>query len=486
MSASSNVLNVAGSIGGVAQAAGNLATLAGGTNGSQIQAASYGGIPFAVRSTRTAAGRKYAIHEYPFREDGWLEDTGKKLSRLSISGFLVENSLVYGGGPVIQQRNRLFNLCVAQNAPPQTLVHPTFGTITNMLCVNLEFDEDLSVTDIGVTFTFMKAGKRAFPTTTVTTASASVSNASLTGIAALLNFVKTTATAIQAGAAIVQQAVSTAVGWYQFAVTAVNDVKNIIGSVSTLFGNFGRLFGGANNGYAGANVQALPSVTADDLLSQATANRSLVMAAGIALQAAAANPSDSTDLGVAVQGLISALASSATDPADAVTMISKMAQFQPAAVTTPGQVGASMLTMQVALSALFRRYALAQLAVTLTTYQPSSQNDAETVLSSATALFDSEITIAGDAGDDESYLALRTLRQSVIADLTSRAADLATISTFTFQASMPSLALAQRIYRDPTQEPTLVQQVNPVHPAFMPVSFAALAPVATVANSGTI
>lgn len=486
MSISSNALSITGSIGGVAQAASNLATLLGGSSGSNISAASYGGIPFAVRATRTSAGRKYAIHEYPFREDGWLEDTGKKLSRLSISGFLVENSLIYGGGPVIQQRNRLFNLCVAKNAPPQTLVHPTFGTVTDMLCVNIEFEENLSVTEIGVTFTFMKAGVRAYPKTTVTTAAASVNNASLTGIAALLNFVKTAATAIQAGAAIVQQAVSTAVGWYQFAVTAVNDVKNVIGSVSTLFGNFGRLFGGANNGYAGANVQALPSVTADDLLSQAAANRSLVMAAGVALQVAAANPSDSTALGAATQGLITALASAATDPADAVSMLSKMAQYQPTAITTPGQIGASMLTMQIALSALFRRYALAQLAVTLTTYQPSSQNDAQTVRSNTTSLFDSEITIAGDAGDDESYLALRALRQSVIADMTSRAADLSSISTFTFQASLPSLALAQRIYRDPTQEPTLVQQVSPIHPAFMPTSFAALAPNNSVANSGSI
>lgn len=485
MSTTTNALNVAGSIGGVAQAAGNLAGLLGGSN-TGVSAASYGGIPFAVRTARTSVGRKYAIHEYPFREEGWLEDTGKKLARLVISGFLVENSLIYGGGTVHDQRSQFVVMCCAKNAPPRTLVHPTFGTMPNMLCVNIEFEEDLNSTEMGVTFTFMKAGARVYPTTTITTAAASANNASGLTIASLVNFVKTTAAAIQAGAAIVQQAVSTAVGWYQFAVTAVNDVKSIIGSVSTLFGNFGRLFGGANNGYAGANVQALPSVTASDLLAQATANRSLVMAAGAALQAAAANPSDSTDLGIAVQNLISTLASTASDPADAVAMLSAMAQYSPAPVTTPGQVGAAMLVMQVALSALFRRYALAQLAVTLTTYQPSSQNDAQTVLTNATALFDSEITIAGDAGDDESYTALRTLRQSMFADLTTRAANLASISTFTFQASLPSLALAQRIYRDPTQEPALVQQVSPRHPAFFPTSFAALAPSNPTANSGSV
>lgn len=483
MSLTTNALNVTGSIGGVAQAAGNLGKLLGGSNGSSISAASFGGVPFAVRSTRTSAGRKYAIHDYPFREEGWLEDTGKKLSRLNINGFLVEDSLIYGGGSVTEQQVRLLHACAGGS---QTLVHPTWGTFSKMVCVNLEFDDDLSNLEIGVSFTFMREGTRAYPKTTVTTAAASVGNASLTGIAALINFVKSVASAVQAGAAIIQQAVSTAIGWYQFAVAVVNDVKNIIGAVSTLSGNFGRLFGGANNGYAGANVQALPSVTADDLLSAATANRSLVMQAGLALQAAASNPGNSAALGTAVQGLVSALAAAAVDPADAVRMLSTMAQYQPAAVTTPGQIGAAMLTMQVSMSALFRRYALAQLAVTLTTYQPSSQDDAETVLASSTALFDSEITIAGDAGDDESYLALRTLRQSMISDLTARAADLSTISAFTFQATLPSLVLAQRIYRDPAQEPTLVQQVSPRHPAFFPTSFSALAPSVAVANSGSI
>lgn len=482
-SATTGVLNVAGSIGGVAQSVGNLAKL---LSGPTISKATYGGIPFAVNSARTSSGRKYAIHEYPFREDGWLEDIGKKLSRLSISGFLVENSVIYGGGSVKSQRDSLDIMCLAQNAPPRTLVHPTYGTLPNMLCVDLVFDETLSTTEIGVTFTFMKAGLRQYPAVTTSTGDMCKVNAKLTGLAALLNFVKSTASSIAAGAAIVQQAISTAVGWYQFAVTAVNDVKSIIGSVSTLSGNFGRLFGGANNGYAGANVQALPSVTATDLLANATAARASVVAAGVALQAAAANPSDSITLGAAIQTLLTSVLGSATDPADAVRLISNLAQYSPTPVTAPGQVGAAMLTMQTALSALVRRYALAQLATTLTTYQPASQQDANTVMGSAIALLDAEIDIAGDSGDDESYQALRALRQSVVADLQSRGGDLANISTFTFQASLPSLVLAQRIYRDPTQEPALVQQVSPIHPAFMPTSFSALAPASNSQGGGSI
>jgi prophage DNA circulation protein len=79
--------------------------------------------------------------------------------------------------------------------------------------------------------------------------------------------------------------------------------------------------------------------------------------------------------------------------------------------------------MQVALAALLRRYALAQLAVVLTTYQPSSQDDANATLGNAVSLFDAEITTAGDAGDDDSYESLRSLRQSVVADLVARGDD---------------------------------------------------------------
>jgi len=477
LSTSTNALNVAGSIGGVASAVGNLASLVGFQTGTwldSLKQASYGGVPFGIESVRTSVGRKQAIHNYPFRDDVWVEDLGKKGRQFEVLGFLVEDDLITKAGPVIAQRNQLLQICEAPGN--WTLVHPTLGTIKNVACLSVETMERV---DLGRVFeirlTLIVSGDRIFPKATISTGDASINNASLNGIAALVDFVRTTASAIQAGAAIVRQAVSTVVGWYQLGVTAINDVKRVIGTVSTLFGNFGRLFGGGNNGYAGANVRASPSTTADDLLSAATAARASVVAAGAALQAAASNPSDSAALGAAAQSFISTVAAAATDPADAVRMISSLAQYSPSPVTTPGQIGSSMSVMQVALAALLRRYALAQLAVTLTTYQPASQDDANTTLANTVSLLDAEIATAGDAGDDGTYQALRTLRQSVIADLAARGADLASIATFKFQAPLPSLVLANRIYRDPTREPGLVQQIDPRHPAFCPTTFQALA-----------
>ncbi|TCK36730.1 prophage DNA circulation protein [Paraburkholderia sp. BL8N3] len=476
MSTPINALSVAGSIGGVAQSVGNLANLLGGSSGwdYRLARASYGDIPFAVDSGHSVAGRRYAIHEYPFRDVGWVEDLGKLPSRWELDGYLVEDSLIYGGGPVKQQRDAMYALVTAGGA--HTLVHPSFGSMPDIVCLKAEFSDDRAGRAIGVQFTFMKAGLRAYPASDTSTGDQSLNAASLTGIAALKDFVRTTATKIAIGAAVVQQAISTAVGWYQFAVALVNDGKRIIGSVSTLFGNFGRLFGGANSGYAGgANPQASRTTTANDLLSAASAARETVAVAGVALQEAAANPADSEALGAAVQTFVEAVAATANDPADAVRIISELAQFNPGPVLTPGPFGAAMQGMEDATSALFRRYALAQLAVTLTSYQPSSQDDADAVMTAAASLFDAEISIAGDAGDDESYQALRQTRQAVVADMAARGADLSVIANFSFQASLPSLALANRIYRDAAREPGLVQQIDPRHPAFCPTAFKALA-----------
>ncbi|VVE01752.1 DNA circularization protein [Pandoraea terrigena] len=479
----SNALSVAGSIGGVAAAVGNLtgSIQGGGTRWEDaLRPARFGGVPFGVESVRMSAGRKTSIHTYPFRDDAWVEDLGKKSRQFEVIGFLVEDDILLktvGGAPVgsvVSQRNDLLAVCEDPGAT--ILEHPTLGTIKNVVCLSVDITERR---DLGRVFEFrlslIVSGQQLFPTATSSTESNNEQQAAATGIAALADFVKTTASSISAGAAVVQQAVSTAVGWYQIGVTAVNDVKRLMGAISTLAGNFGNLVGGGNSGISGSNRQAPSTQTASGLLAAASAARASVLTAGAAFQTAAANPSDSATLGAAAQAFVAAIAASATAPSDAVRLVSGLTQYSPTPVAQTGSIGTAMSTMQTALAAMVRRYALAQLAVTLTTYQPSSQQDADSVLASAVGLIDAESDIAGDAGDDNAYQALRRLRQAVVADLATRGADTAAISTFSFNANLPSLVLANRIYRDPTREQQLVRQVAPRHPLFMPTTFKALA-----------
>ncbi|WP_186057710.1 DNA circularization protein [Burkholderia gladioli] len=473
-STTTNALSVVGSIGGLASAADSIGSLLTGDWFSTLKTASFGGVPFGVFEIRNSAGQKQAVHTYPFRDDVWVEDLGKKPRSFEVIGFLLEGDLKTGAGAVIDQRDNLFAVC--EGPGTATLVHPTFGTIDSVACLGVEAIERA---DLGPVFeirlTLIKAGPRKFPTATVSTADDSADQAANAKSKSLLDYATDIATDIRNGAAVVQKAVSTVVGWYQLGVTAVNDVKRVIGAVSTLSGNFGRLFGGGNSGFSSSNTKAPTSTTPADLLATSAAGRAAVVAAGATLQAAAANPSDTATLGAAIDAFVAAVAASANDPADAVRLATGLVQYTPDDVVVPGQIGASMGAVQVATAALLRRYALAQLAVTLTTYQPSSEPDAAAMLSSALALYDSEIDVAGDSGDDDTFIALRALRRAVYADLTARGANLATNASFSFNTPLPSLVLAKRIYDDVTREPQLLQQIDPIHPAFCPIAFQALA-----------
>jgi prophage DNA circulation protein len=486
MSTASDAVVVAGSIGGIASSASSLlagtssvvngvSNLLSGNWQNLMRRASYGGVPFAVEALRTTGGRRNAVHDYPFRDEVWVEDLGKLPRQFSMVGFLVEDSLIYGGGNVLTQRDNLFKVC--ESGGPQTLVHPTFGTIENVNCLNVDFHErkDLGRV-VEVIFSFIQSGMRIYPQANTSTGSAVDRAASGLLSGSVIDFAKSTASAIQKGAAIVRAAVSAAVGFYQLGVVAIHDVRRFLGAVSTLSGNFGRLFGGGNNGYLGSNQKAPAGTTVSTLIANDAAARQSVEDAGASMQTAAAAVSATSAFGTAVQSFVQSVAASAVDPSDAVRILSGMATYSISSITTQSQIGVGIADMQSACGALFRRTVLASLASASAQYQPSSQQDALAVSAQITALIDNEIDVAGDSGDDSSYAALRTLRQAVIADLSARSAGISPVTTFEFAASLPALALATRIYRDATRADELVRQANPVHPAFFPVSFQALAP----------
>jgi prophage DNA circulation protein len=124
---------------------------------------------------------------------------------------------------------------------------------------------------------------------------------------------------------------------------------------------------------------------------------------------------------------------------------------------------------------LVRRAVVVAIARASASYQPSSYQDAVGVRNQVVALLDQEIETAGDAGEDASFNALRALRVAVITDLNARGVTLPQIQTFRFNANMPDLVLAYRLYGDVTRADGLVRQANPQHPSFMPRQFRALA-----------
>ena len=171
-------------------------------------------------------------------------------------------------------------------------------------------------------------------------------------------------------------------------------------------------------------------------------------------------------LATGIAATAEALRAAAQDPADQVALLSQLAVLTPTLTPDTSPIGQSLSTAQTAIAALCRRSALISLARACADYQPTSSNDAQTVLAGVVVLFDAEITIAGDAEDDASYLALRSLRTAVVNDLVARGANLPALVTVTTAEPQPSLVLGYLLYQDATRSDDIITRADPIHPAF--------------------
>ncbi|HZR87897.1 MAG TPA: DNA circularization N-terminal domain-containing protein [Bradyrhizobium sp.] len=437
-----------------------------------LSPASFAGVPFAVHGTEKEFGRRGVAHEYPFRDTPWLEGLGRRARRITIRGFLIADSAVYGGGSVFDQEKQL--IAAAEAAGPFKLVHPTLGELTVDLPVLVTSDDE-TANRIEFTLTVTEAGTRQFPSSAASTADQTKSTADDAEKSAASDFNDAVTPQLGIGGFAAQLAQTALGGWTGEISSLAGDATNLFQLASQMNGPFGRFFNGGNLGGLGSAFLSVLSgaVTIDDL-AEAAANvrgglasaiTDLVDLAGNLGQGGSSATPDQLSAGA--QALVAQLASTAADPAQGMRILTGLAQASPVPVSTP--IGS-------AVGDLMRRSAVAALARASAAYQPTSYDDANAVRAAVTAVIDDEIQVAGDQAQDASFGALRALRVAVVQDLTVRGASLAAIETFSFGTNLPVTVLAQRIYRDPSRSDGLLTQMGDVpNPLFCPASFAALA-----------
>ena len=429
-----------------------------------LQPASLSGIPFAVLGANGKFGRRTALHEYPFRDTPWAEDIGKSSRRFVITGFILENDLVYQGGDVIDQRDQL--IAAVEVAGPKTLMHPTMGTmqvsLTDGITITEKWDKGKY---FEITFPFVESGKRVFPSVNDDTGTQVQNNAASANTAVASDFSNNTIN----GEPDIESSQVTTAAWLSTSNQVTNDATNIFNMVAELpapiNGTYGRFFGGSLSGFMPSTAPAIdPTTTVDDLIAAGSAARVSVTASALGLTAAIAS-GVLNNISAAVQALVSSILGATVDPADGVRLLANLANFTPV----------STASLQVALGNLFRRCAVISLALASSTYQPSSSNDAYTTRNTITGLLDNEINIAGNSGEDNTFQALRQLRWSVVADMNSKGAALPAITTFTFSANLPACLIALMLYRDASRETEIILETGAPHPAFQPATMNLLA-----------
>ena len=215
------------------------------------------------------AGRRTAIHEYPYRDTVWVEDLGRLPRRFSFQAFQV-------GDDVYQQRDAMIEAC--EQPGEGTLVHPTLGSVQ---CVLVDF----STTDrrergrvVELAFSFVVSGDILFPTSALATGD------QVNTLAGALNQASASDLASSLGSVgfIPQSASSSIPGYGALATFGVNDPTRALNAVSGLQGYYGRYSSGRRG------VLQPADATVQSCLSQSVSSRQGVLDAVAALNNTAA------------------------------------------------------------------------------------------------------------------------------------------------------------------------------------------------------
>jgi len=242
---------------------------AAGTWWQQLQPGSWRGVGFVMDTTPTKAGRRVALHEYPYRDTVWPEDLGKLPRRYQVSAFLV-------GDDVYSQKRAMIAAC--EEAGAGTLVHPILGAVQVVLL-------DFTTTErrdrgryVEVELEFIDAASAA-----LAPSPSSATGDAVKSLAGALN--TTSASALGNNLAGLPPLATMPAGavsnFARVAVDAVNDPARALNAVAGLVGLYGR--------YASGRMSTLlpETATVASALSTAVNTRQAVLDAANALQGAA-------------------------------------------------------------------------------------------------------------------------------------------------------------------------------------------------------
>lgn len=131
------------------------------------------------------------------------------------------------------------------------------------------------------------------------------------------------------------------------------------------------------------------------------------------------------------------------------------------AETATGVYATSVITTSILIC-------LATEATVILDVQFSSRDDIDAMMSKMASAFDTAQEFVADIHDPLIFQSLIKLGGSLINHLANTARPLPRIITFNLNATLPALALSNRIYYDPNRYQELINENKVVHPAFMP------------------
>ncbi|WP_439597996.1 DNA circularization N-terminal domain-containing protein [Falsiroseomonas sp.] len=234
--------------------------------------ASWRGVPFEIWDMDGGFGRATAVHEYPFRDSVWVEDTGRATRRLGLIGFRCGDDVAELEAEMIE---------AAETEGPGTLVHPTLGSLkASLVEFHTRIRHDLGRV-VELHFLFIEAGSRRFPDVAEEPGAGVKAKADALDEASGASFVERAGAALNQGVAVVRSVQRTVNDYTARANALMGDARVVMNAVGMVAPGLNRSFGRFAAGYrrALAPVTALQGGTTRALNGVAAARRGASRAA---------------------------------------------------------------------------------------------------------------------------------------------------------------------------------------------------------------
>lgn len=411
-----------------------------------LRTASFRGAFFWVESDGVEGGRRIAIHEFPLAELPYNEDLGQQARRYEVNAYVV-------GGQASRQAKTFIEACTRRG--PATLVLPMFGSIVAR-CMEISTNRSKDKHGfVAFRVRFVADGLSLSALGGTPHYKTRVRNASKKMPAVVRQAFKNHYKGVGVPDYIIRSALATSqdylAEWSLIIDSAAlrgKTASDLLATVADLYEDLEPLLASGQTG----NTYTLTSYRAsgEDVDTDPFVDAILEVHDKYA---AIAEPSTQID------GFISLIDWSSGD------------SLPPIPNTTLSR--AREQENQDTLLALFRRSALAQLAVAVTEATYPSRRDAVAARMRIATLFNNELEGLRNGEQWEVLEALRELQGLTIEYLSKLIADLAPIIQVEAHNMMPSIYWAYRLYADAERADELSARNHIKHPSFMPTVFEA-------------
>jgi prophage DNA circulation protein len=415
----------------------------------KLQKGSFRGVEFCWRHSDATVGRKTARHDYPQRDDAYIEDMGKRPQEFNLECFVI-------GKNYTDQRDNM--IAALEQAGAGTLIHPTMGMMQVCVCGDVRITES---TDEGGMCRFsipfiVSPDNMFFPSSSLNTAQMVSFGADTSIEASMDDFV--------AGFSVA--------GLPQYAsVDAQAVLIGFTGGMTSLAALFPA---NVETPALIAGITALENAAASLVQTPASLAESITGLFGD-LRTAALAPLDLPENAeLPTDGISSRYNTLINLPTSLFNAFARLFDFGRSTnaystlssdsipQTTSARI--AQAANRDAINALIRQTAIAEAARTASTINFISYDAAVGVMTKLLDAIDAEVLLASDSV----YATLVDLRAAVVKDINSRGADLARIIQYTPVRTEPALVIAQRLYGDATRAEEIIARNNIRHPLFVP------------------